>query len=121
MKPTNRPDAPKRARAPRAKPTNSHESSAPVLNSITGRNPNVQSSASDEPPIDNPKPKRLSISLSADAAELLESLSEEQGVSLSEVIRRALATEAYIQREIQQGSRILIQKADEQIREVIFR
>lgn len=106
---------------PRAEPIGSHDSSAYVSNSIAGKNSSGRSSVTDKPPIDNPKPKRLSISLSADAAELLESLSEEQGVSQSEVIRRALATESYIQQEIQQGSRILIQKADEQIREVVFR
>ena len=82
---------------------------------------NEQVSATDKPPTSPPKPKRLSISLSADAAGLLESLSEEQGISQNEVIRKALATEAYIQQEIQLGSRILIQKADDEIREVVFR
>ena len=80
-----------------------------------------QSSATDKPPTGNSRPKRLSLSLSADAAGLLEQLAETQGISQNEVIRRSLMTEAYIQQEIQQGSRILIQKADDEIREVVFR
>lgn len=66
-------------------------------------------------------PKRMSVTLSGDAAKWLESLAESQGITQTEALRKAIATEAYIQREISEGSKILVQKADKEIREVVFR
>jgi hypothetical protein len=65
--------------------------------------------------------KRLSLKLSSDSATLLEYLAETQGISQNEVIRRALGTEAFLQREIDAGSRILIHDAKDNIREIVFR
>lgn len=67
------------------------------------------------------KAKRMSVSFPADVASLLEELSETQGVSQNEVLRRAIATEAYIYRQVAAGSTILVQKSDGQIHEVVFR
>jgi hypothetical protein len=61
--------------------------------------------------------KRMSISLSGDTAELLES----QGISQNEAIRRAIATDVYFTKERQEGSKVLLQKPDKEIREVVFR
>lgn len=65
--------------------------------------------------------KRMSVSFSSDFVKLLEDLSHSQGISQNEVLRRAVATEAYIQREVGRGSTILIQKSNGDIREVVFR
>jgi hypothetical protein len=65
--------------------------------------------------------KRMSISLSGDTAELLEFLAESQGISQNEAIRRAIATDVYFIKERLDGSRVLIQKPDKEIREVLFR
>lgn len=65
--------------------------------------------------------KRMSISLSSDIAQMLEWLAETQNLTQNEALRKAIATEAYIQKEIREGSKILLQKADNEIREVIFR
>jgi hypothetical protein len=65
--------------------------------------------------------KRMSISLSGDAAELLEFLANSQGISQNEAIRRAIATDVYFTKERQAGSRVLLQKPDKEIREVLFR
>lgn len=65
--------------------------------------------------------KRMSISLTGDSAQLLELLAEIQGVSQNEALRRAIATEAYLMEERRQGSKVLLQKSDKEIREVIFR
>jgi hypothetical protein len=68
-----------------------------------------------------PGTKRMSISLSGDTAELLEFLAESQGISQNEAIRRAIATEVYFTKERQDGSKVLLQKPDKEIREVVFR
>jgi hypothetical protein len=65
--------------------------------------------------------KRMSISLTGDAAEMLKSLAESQGITQNEALRKAIATEAYLFQERQKGSKVLLQKSDNEIREVIFR
>ncbi len=65
--------------------------------------------------------KRLSISLSDDAANLLEFLAQTQGITQNEALRRAIATEAYLLQERMQGTKVLLQKPDKEIREVLFR
>lgn len=65
--------------------------------------------------------KRLSVSLSEYFADLLQFLAESQGVSQTEAIRKAIAMEAFFLRETQQGSKILLQRPDNEIREVLFR
>ena len=65
--------------------------------------------------------KRMSVSLSGDAARLLESLAEAQGITQNEALRKAIATEAYLRQEMEQGAKVLLQKSDKEIREVVFR
>jgi hypothetical protein len=65
--------------------------------------------------------KRLSISLSDDAANLLEFLAQSQGITQNEALRRAIATEAYLLKERMEGTKVLLQKSDKEIREVLFR
>lgn len=73
-----------------------------------------------DPPTPN-NTKRMSISLSGDIVELLEFLAERQGISQNEAIRRAIATDVYFLKERLEGAKILIQKPDKEIREVLFR
>lgn len=65
--------------------------------------------------------KRMTIALPQETAKMLELLSELQGVTQSEALRRAISTEAFIQREIKSGSRILVQAPDGQVKELVFR
>ncbi len=65
--------------------------------------------------------KRMSVSLSDDAARMLEVLAKTQGITQNEALRKAIATEAYLQQEIKLGTKVLLQKSDKEIREVIFR
>jgi hypothetical protein len=65
--------------------------------------------------------KRISVSLSADAAQMLEYLAKTQGITQNEALRKAIATEAYFHKEIRAGSKVLLQKSDKEIREVVFR
>ncbi len=68
-----------------------------------------------------PNVKRMSVTLSADAAELLEWLATTQGITQIEALRKAIATEAYLHKEIKQGSKVLLLNSDKEVREVIFR
>ncbi len=83
------------------------------------QNSEAKNSLCQEP--ENLSPKRMSVTLPSDTAKWLELLAESQGITQTEALRKAIATEAYIQREIAEGSKILVQKADKEIREVVFR
>jgi hypothetical protein len=54
-------------------------------------------------------------------AKLLEFLADSQGISQNEAIRRAIATDVYFLKERLEGSKVLLQKPDKEIREVLFR
>jgi Ribbon-helix-helix protein, copG family len=69
----------------------------------------------------NSELKRMTIALPADTARMLELLSELQGVSQTEALRRAISTEAFIQREIKDGSKVLIESPDNRLKELVFR
>ena len=60
------------------------------------------------------------ISLSADITKHLALLADSQGITQAEALRKAIATEVYIQKEINAGSKILIQKSNKEIREMIY-
>lgn len=68
-----------------------------------------------------PKIKRMSVILSSDAAQLLEWLAATQGITQTEALRKAIATEAYLHKEIKQGSKVLILNSDKEVREIVFR
>ncbi|MEL6579940.1 MAG: ribbon-helix-helix domain-containing protein [Cyanobacteria bacterium J06621_12] len=65
--------------------------------------------------------KRVSVSLPLDAIEKLDTIASRHGITMTDAIRRAIATEAYIDNEIQEDNKILIQKSDNTLREVVFR
>ena len=66
------------------------------------------------------KAKRMTIQLTVEAAKSLEWLANFQGISQVEALRRAISTEAYLQREIQQGAKVLVQQEDS-IKVLVFR
>ncbi|MEM7555279.1 MAG: hypothetical protein AAF378_14485 [Cyanobacteria bacterium P01_A01_bin.84] len=65
--------------------------------------------------------KRMSVSLSGDIAGMLEFLAKSQGISQNEALRKAIATEAYLLQERLQGTKVLLQHPDREVREVLFR
>ena len=65
--------------------------------------------------------QRVSVSLPLDAIEKLDKIASRHGITMTDAIRRAIATEAYINNEIQENSKILIQKSDNSLIEVVFR
>ncbi|MBT9317744.1 ribbon-helix-helix domain-containing protein [Leptothoe spongobia] len=68
-----------------------------------------------------PGTKRLTVVLPPETAEMLESLSAMQSITLNETIRRAISTEALIQREVRKGADILIETQDGRTKQLIFR
>jgi hypothetical protein len=69
----------------------------------------------------NASSKRMSVSLPTDISTLLEFLAKSQGITQNEVFRKAIATEAYFYEETRQGTKVLLQKPNGEIREVVFR
>ncbi len=73
-------------------------------------------------PIDHEgEPKRMMVALPAKTARMVEVLSALQSITQSEAIRRAISTEAFIQNEIRQNSKILIETSDGEVKELVFR
>jgi predicted RNase H-like HicB family nuclease len=56
-----------------------------------------------------------------DTIKKLDMIASRHGITMTDAIRRAIATEAYIESEIQEDNKILIQKSDNTLREVVFR
>ena len=65
--------------------------------------------------------KRVSISLPLDTIAKLDQIASRHKITMTDAIRRAIATEAYINSEIQNNSKILIQKSDNSLIEVVFK
>lgn len=69
----------------------------------------------------NENAKRVSVSLSDDAISKLQEISQRRGITMTEAIRIAINTEDFVQKEIEKGGRIIVEKPDKSFREVVFR
>ena len=65
--------------------------------------------------------KRMSITLTGEAIEHLEFLSNSQGITQNEALKKAIATDVYIRKHCILGAKILLQNVDGSIVEVVFR
>jgi hypothetical protein len=63
---------------------------------------------------------RLSIKLSADAAEAIREISERRGITITEVIRRAISTHKYIDDASARGAKVLVREPDKTVSELVF-
>lgn len=64
--------------------------------------------------------KRVSVSLREPDLERLEEVAEASHLNPNDAIRKALATEAFVQRTLAKGGKILVQDEDGNVREVEF-
>ena len=64
---------------------------------------------------------RLNLILASDTANTLSKLKKERNTSAAQVVRQAIATEEFVQEQIRQKNKILIQTPDGSLREVIFK
>lgn len=64
--------------------------------------------------------KRMTVNLRPGDVERLLKISDSEHLQPSEVIRRALATEAFVVRTLEEGRKILVEDDSGQLREVEF-
>lgn len=64
---------------------------------------------------------RLTADLPLGSIEILRQLAVSQGVSLTEALNRAIATEGLVQQRVQDKSRFLVERPDGQMTELVFR
>jgi len=64
--------------------------------------------------------RRVTASLRAPDAKNLDDVSETTQLSPNDAIRKALATEAYVQRVLADGGKIMVKDENGQVREVAF-
>lgn len=65
--------------------------------------------------------KRLSVILSDEAERLLNDLANIQGITKSEALRKAIATESYLLEERVKGSKVFVRSKNNELMEVVFR
>jgi predicted DNA-binding protein len=89
----------------------------------TGQSPTSLPVSSD-PQKSSPRPnnnKRLSVILSDEAERLLDYLANTQGITKSEALRKAIATESYLLEERMLGSKVFVRRKNNELMEVVFR
>lgn len=64
--------------------------------------------------------KRMNFRFSESTVKTLEKIANERGITLTEAIRQAIETEAYLRKMKKSGAKILIQEG-ESVKEIIFR
>jgi Ribbon-helix-helix protein, copG family len=67
-----------------------------------------------------PANRRTSFNLSPEAEEAVRELARRRGVSMGEVIRRALSTEKFLADRQAAGAKVLIREPDGSLREVVM-
>lgn len=65
--------------------------------------------------------KKVTVNLSDETIRDLQEVADKRGITLTEAIRRAIATEKFVQDERDEGSKILVEKPGGRVREVEFR
>jgi hypothetical protein len=66
-------------------------------------------------------PKKLTINLSGEIYNSLQKLAEDQGVTITEALRKAIGTESFLREAKRDGSKILIQESDKTMKQVLLR
>ncbi len=86
-----------------------------------GSAPNDAEGASTVPlPTAGAANRRTSFNLSPEAEEAVRELARRRGVSMGEVIRRALSTEKFLADRQAEGAKVLIRERDGSLREVVM-
>ncbi len=64
--------------------------------------------------------KSISVNLTSEIVELLEQIGRDRGMSLIDVLRHAIGTEQYFHEVRKNNEKVLIEKKNGELREVIF-
>ncbi|UCC87719.1 MAG: ribbon-helix-helix protein, CopG family [Anaerolineales bacterium] len=65
--------------------------------------------------------QRVNVNFSDDTYAVLKEIAEKKGNTMSEVLRDAIALEEWVTDELTSGSRLLVERQDGEVREVIRR
>lgn len=66
------------------------------------------------------KPVKVTVNLPEDTVDAIKRIAEERGTTVTEAMRQVIESQRYLQQEIKQGSKVLIEKPDQSLRQVIF-
>lgn len=64
---------------------------------------------------------KMSVNLSADVVKALKELAEKRGTTMTEVLRRAIGTEKFIEKANEDGGKILLEDKKGRVRQLVFR
>ncbi len=67
------------------------------------------------------KDLRVSVNLPENIVEILKQLAARDGITMTEVIRKAIMTEKLLSDELKDGNKILIEDQSKKFRQLIFR
>jgi hypothetical protein len=63
--------------------------------------------------------RRLTVNVAADVGDAIEEMAQQQGITIADLIRRAVSTYRFVRDEVGQGHKILVEQ-DRSVREVTF-
>lgn len=63
---------------------------------------------------------RVSVNLSETVVSALRRIAEKHEITLTEALRRAISTEAFLDEALEDGSKLLLQDQSKKLREVVF-
>ena len=64
---------------------------------------------------------KLTVNLTDDALQALRELAESSNMTLGQALGQAIASEKFLRDEVKKGGRVLIEKPDQTLREVVLR
>jgi predicted transcriptional regulator len=64
---------------------------------------------------------KLTVNLTDDALQALRELAESNNMTLGQALGQAIASEKFLRDEVKKGGRVLIEKPDQTLREVVLR
>jgi hypothetical protein len=65
--------------------------------------------------------QKVSLNLPSDTLDNIRRIAKHQNLTMTDAIRRAIATESYVEDETNNGGTILVKKPDGTYKEVVFR
>jgi hypothetical protein len=70
---------------------------------------------------DDNKKVKLTVNLSGPIYDTLQELADQQGVTVTEALRKAIGTEKFLREQTSSGGKILIQDQDKSLKQVLLR
>lgn len=65
--------------------------------------------------------KKVTVNLPTETIERIREIADKHGLTMTEAIRRAIITESYLEKQMAEGNKILLEKPDKTYSELVFR